>query len=64
VLGFAFTRATRSATVMMPESERTTSTFGALTSSEIGAKSLTGSYGRLLNSAVFTAIAVEVISSV
>ena len=50
--------------LLMPESGRTTSTFGAFTSSEIGAKSLIGSYGRFLNSAGLTAIAVEASSRV
>ncbi len=45
--------------LLIPESECTTSTFGAFISSEIGAKSLIGSYGRFLNSAGLTAIAVE-----
>ena len=50
--------------LLMPDSGWTTSTFGAFTSSEIGAKSLIGSYGRFLNSAGLTAIAVEASSRV
>jgi hypothetical protein len=41
--GAALARAIKSATDPMPESERTNSTFGALTNSQIGAKSFSGS---------------------